>query len=639
VKEKKTFGHPLGMQRRAFRAAGIFLALATALFVAATAFAACASLGASPKPAEASFTLIETTDVHGDFFPYDFKTGKDKPTSLSQVSAIVKEKRAMGDVLLVDDGDILQGQPVIYYYNFMKTDVPNPVSQIYNYMGYDAIAVGNHDVETGHAVYDKVNKEFTGAKFMSANIVKKSDGKPWFQPYKIVKKDGLRIAILALTEPGFVKNFPSILYDGCEVEDMVVSAAKWMKVIQEKEKPDMVIGLFHSGVDYTYGGQKAETPSNENAAQLVAQKVDGFDLVLVGHDHQGWEGMGWDPVSKARVDILSPSGKTVPIWGGQNDLRKIPVLSVTATLGEDGDYDVAVSGELVDPTGVTPDPEFLSKFASYAEGAKEWLSTKIGSMKGTINSRDSMYGDSAFVDLIHDLQLAVTRDPANNLKPAQISFCAPLSANAVLPSRADGSVTVADMFTLYMYENWLYTMDLTGAQIKGFLEDSYGNWMAQMKGDQDHLIAFSFDADGKMVTDPRTNLPRSKTASYNYDSAQGINYTVDVTKSAGSRITITSLSDGTPFDPAKTYTVAINSYRAMGGGGLLERGAGISAADLLSMKYVTSATDRDLRYYLTAWFEKNASSPVSPTADGNWKVIPESLAAAGAKTDRALMYP
>lgn len=591
------------------------------------------------RPETVSFTLIETTDIHGDFFPYDFKTGKDKPTSLSQVSTLVKEKRAAGEeVLLVDDGDILQGQPVIYYYNFIKTDIPSPMSQIYNYMGYDAIAVGNHDVETGHAVYDKVNSELTSSKFMSANIVKKSDGTPWFEPYKVVNKGGLRIAILALTEPGFVKNFPEVLYEGCKVEDMVVSAQKWVPVIMEKEKPDMLIGLFHSGVDYSYGGQSADTPSNENAAQLVAEKVDGFDLVLVGHDHQGWDGMGWDPAAKAQMEVKSPNGKIVPIWGGQNDARKIPVLNVTATLNGDK-YDISITGELVDPTGITPDPEFVNKFASYANEAKAWLSTEIGSMKGTISSRDSMYGDSAFVDLIHDLQLAVTKDPANNLKQAQVSFCAPLSANAVLPSRADGSITVADMFTLYMYENWLYTMDLKGSQIKGFLEDSYGNWMNTMKSDKDHLIAFSFDADGKMVIDPRSNLPRSKTASYNYDSAQGINYTVDVSKPAGSRITITSMSDGTPFNPDKTYTVAINSYRAMGGGGILGRGAGISSADLLSMKFVTSATTRDLRYYLTEWFQKNSATPVSPKSDGNWKVIPENLAAAGAKTDRALMYP
>lgn len=631
------------MKKRTISIAGFSIILLAGIFAISTLLSSCSSspsglVTVDERPARVEFTLIETTDVHGAFFPYDFKTGQEKSTSLSHVSTIVKQKRQEGEVLLVDDGDILQGQPIIYYYNFMKTDVPNPVSQMYDYMGYDAIAVGNHDVETGHAVYDKVNDEFTGAKFLSANIVKKSDGTPWFDPYTVVEKGGLKIAILALTEPGFVKNFPEILYEGCMVEDMIVSAEKWVKIIEEKEMPDMIIGLFHSGVDYTYGGNEADTPKNENASQLIAETVDGIDLVLVGHDHQGWEGQGWDPVAKAPVDIKSPSGKIVPIWGGLNDCRKIPVLDIVATLNGD-EYDFDITGELVDPTGITPDPEFLSKFASYSEDAKEWLSTKIGSMNGSINSMDSMFGDSAFVDLIHNLQLAVTRDPANELNPAQVSFCAPLSSNAVLPSSNDGTITVADMFTLYRYENWLYTMDLTGSQIKGFLEDSYGNWMNQMTSENDHLMGFSLDSDGKIVMDARSNLPQTKTRYYNYDSAQGINYTVDVTKPAGSRISITTLSDGTAFDMNKTYSVAINSYRAMGGGGLLARGAGISAEDLLSMKYVTSATTRDLRYYLTEWFQKNSGTPVKPVKDGNWKVIPENFAAAGEKTDRALMYP
>jgi 2',3'-cyclic-nucleotide 2'-phosphodiesterase/3'-nucleotidase len=345
-------------------------------------------------------------------------------------------------------------------------------------------------------------------------------------------------------------------------------------------------------------------------------------------------------VAKAKIDVKGPSGKTVPVYGTVDDARKIPVVNLTAVFNKGkGKYDLEISGTLVDMVSVAPDPAFLQKFANYESEAKTWLAKEIGSMKGSITTRDSMFGDSAFVDLIHNLQLQLTKDPSSGLKPAQVSFCAPLSSSAVLPSRADGIITVADMFTLYRYENWLYTMDLTGTEIDGFLEDSYSNWFNQMTSAADHLIRFSLTADGKIDMDPRSGLPRTKTAYYNYDSAQGIKYTVDVSKPAGSRVTITSLSDGTPFVATKTYTVAINSYRAMGGGGILERGAGISGADLLSMKFVTSATTRDLRYYLTQWFQKNAASPVEPKADNNWTVIPRDLAAAGVARDRALMYP
>lgn len=130
----------------------------------------------------------------------------------------------------------------------------------------------------------------------------------------------------------------------------------------------------------------------------------------------------------------------------------------------------------------------------------------------------------------------------------------------------------------------------------------------------------------------------TKTATYNYDSVAGLNYTVDVSKPEGQRIAILAMSDGTAFDPGKTYSVAINSYRAMGGGGLLEKGAGIADADLKSMKFVTSATTRDLRIYLTQWFEKQKGA-IPATTDNNWKVIPEDWAGAGKEKDYSLMFP
>jgi 2',3'-cyclic-nucleotide 2'-phosphodiesterase/3'-nucleotidase len=589
--------------------------------------------------------VVETSDLHGALFPYDFKTDKPKDTSLSNVVTLVKELRAAKgeQLLLLDGGDNLQGQPLIYYYNFVATKSPSILSQTFNALGYDAIGLGNHDVETGHEVYDKVNKELKAGPekdgFISANLVNEKDGKPYFTPYRIVNKGGVKIAILGLTEPAFVKNFPKILYSGIKVVDMVESAKYWVPIIQSKEKPDLLIGLFHAGVDYSYGGQKADTPSNENAAQLVPMAVPGFDAVFVGHDHVGWDGQGYDPATKAKIDVKDPTGKVVPIYGALNEARKIAVVKMTLTYNKSTKkLDVVQTGELRDMSKTVPDAAFVKQFDKQIAEAKAWVSKPIGKMEGSISSRDSMFGDSAFVDLIHQLQLDMTKDPTFGLKPAQISFCAPLSANAVVPSSADGTIYVRDMFSLYVYENWMYTMDLSGQQVKDFLEVSYDGWFNQMKDASDHLIAFATDATGAIAFDTRTNMPKSKTPSYNYDSAAGIVYDVDVSKPMGSRIIIKSMADGSAFDLAKTYSVAINSYRAMGGGGMLEKGAKISAADLLSMKYVSSATTKDLRFYLTQFIEKQTSA-LAPQAMGNWQVLPADWAAAGKALDYPLLYP
>ena len=586
-------------------------------------------------------TVFETSDLHGALVPYDFRTDKPKPTSLANVATLVKQARAEKgrEVLLLDGGDNLQGQPIVYYCNFVNTKPPHVVSQALNDLTYDVVGVGNHDMETGHEVYDRVARELkTG--LVSANLVRESDGKPYFQPYKVVKKGGVKIAVLGLTEPAFVKNFPQLLYSGIRVEDMVACAQKWVPIIQAKEKPDLLLGLFHSGLDYTAGGAKADTPFNENAAQLVVQNVPGFDAVFMGHDHLGWDGQGYDPATKGKVDVKDPEGKVVPIYGAQNDARRIPVVTFTITYNPRSKHlEKAIHGELADLSTVAPDAAFTERLEPWVRDAKAWVSKPIGKMTGAINSRDSMFGDSAFVDLVHALQLDLTKDPAYGLKPAQISLAAPLSPSAVLPSSSDGTIYVRDMFSLYVYENWLYTMTLTGRQVKDFLEVSYDGWFNAMKTKDDHLIAFVTNPDGSLILDTRTNMPRTKVPSYNYDSAAGITYTVDVSKPYGQRITIASMADGSPFSLDAAYTVATNSYRAMGGGGMLEKGAKIPAADLIGMKYVTSATSKDLRFYLTRFIEDRNMAPLDPKPLGNWQVLPADWAQAGQAKDLPLLYP
>lgn len=240
-----------------------------------------------------------------------------------------------------------------------------------------------------------------------------------------------------------------------------------------------------------------------------------------------------------------------------------------------------------------------------------------------------MFGDSAFVDLIHRIQLELSADPSMGLKKADVSFAAPLTMDATIPTSPDGTVYVRDMFNLYQYENFLYTMSMTGQQIKDFLEYSYKLWLATMPNDGNHPISLAMGTDGKITT---------KEPTYNYDSAAGIAYTVDVTKPAGSRVSISAFADGRPFDLAATYTVAINSYRGSGGGGHLTAGAGLDKAAVQKLQFVNGATTKDLRFYLLKWFEKQ-SGAVAVDALGTWKIVPEELAAQGKATDFPILYP
>ena len=418
--------------------------IALVLFIALLSL----SVFAQGAPAEKSVTLtfIETSDIHGAIYPYDFVNAKPMATSLAQIASLIAEERAANpNVVLLDNGDSLQGQPTVYYYNFEKTDVPHIWSQALNYLEFDAIGVGNHDIEAGHNVYDKLYQE-TQASILCANAVK-PDGTPYFTPYSIVVKNGVKIAILGMISPKVPDWLPPQFWTGMEFEDMVESAKKWVPIIQAKEKPDVLVGLFHAGVAYTYGNVKTETKFNENASQVVAEMVPGFDMIFVGHDHSGWDGMGWDPVTKKKVEVKDPNGKTVYIYGALNAARKVPVVNLMLDWNtEKGAWDKRVRGGLVDVAGYKADPGFVAQFQPGFDEIKTWVDRPIGKMDGVITTRESMFGDSAFVDLIHRIQLDLSKDPAMGLAPADISFVAPLSADAKIPTSVDGTLYVRDMF-------------------------------------------------------------------------------------------------------------------------------------------------------------------------------------------------
>ncbi len=556
--------------------------------------------------------IIETSDVHGSLFPYDFINNKTINTSLAQIYTYVKEERAnkKQSVILLDDGDILQGQPDVYYYNFEKTNVPHICSEIMNYMKYDAGTVGNHDIEPGHSVYDKINKEFN-FPWLAANAINTKTGNPYFKPYTIIKRGRIKIAVLGLITPAIPNWLPKKIWSGIRFDDMIETARKWVKIIKEKEKPDLLIGLFHSGIEYNYNGQSAEKRFNENASKLVAEEVPGFDLILAGHDHKIWN-----------FTVKDPNGKNVLILDPSNAARNAAVATLTfkydSTLSS---WEKEITGEIVPSKDFQPDPEYMNKFAFAIKEVKKYVSKPLGIFTKTISTRESMFGDSPFVDLIQKVQLELT--------DADVSFSEPLSFNAQIKK---GTVYVSDMFKLYRYENLLYTMKMTGQEIKDYLEYSFGNWFNQMKNANDDLINFKKDSAGKIIY--IRNEAQLTTNYYNYSSAAGINYTVDVSKPVGKRVTITSFTNGKPFRLNKYYKVAMNSYRGNGGGGHLTLGAKIPKEDI-SNRIITS-TPKDLRYYIMKWIEKNKT--ITPDALNNWKVIPKNWWLKGKEKDYKILF-
>ncbi len=547
------------------------------------------------KDAMKELRLVATSDVHGMIFPHNFITDTPVGHSLMQVSTYVKSLRASGsEVVLLDNGDVLQGQPLVYHSNFIDTGRDHIVPLVNNAMGYDVASVGNHDVEAGVEVYTKVARE-SRYPYVAANAVWSDTGEPVISPYVMISRGGLEIAVLGLITPQIPSWLPPDLYPGVTFLDMVESAEQWVSVIRETESPDLIVGLFHSGTGES--GQSARM--QENSAIQVAEQVDGFDIIFSGHDHEDTD-----------IIVTGPSGKDVVLVGALDGARTVADVSVHYL--EDGSI-VSIEGQTVPMDGIEADEELLSLFADRFEDARQWLARKIGTISETVSSRDAMFGDSKFVDLIHSMQLDLTE--------ADISISAPLALDAEIQ---EGDVHVRDMFALYPYENLLYTISLSGRELDLMAEYSYGKWFNRMESLEDDLISFRTDDQGNLIYSQRYGTYEGTTRYYNYDSYAGVNYTVDITKEAGNRVTFKTLSDGAPFNMDAQYTVAINSYRAQGGGGHLAA-AGIDAREAENRRL--SSTVRDLRYHLMMLFETQGE--VEPLLTLNWKVLPSLWARSG----------
>ncbi len=551
--------------------------------------------------------IIETTDLHGVIFPYDYINMKPLDVSLAHVSSYIKQERRENDVVfLLDNGDNIQGQPAVYYYNYIDTVSPHLMSEVFNYLEYDAVTVGNHDIEAGHSVYDHLISAYE-FPVLAANAVEIGTGKPYFKPYVILEKNGIKVAVFGLITPSVHNWLPEELYSGIEFRDMVQTAELWMPQII-KEDPDLIVGLFHSGWNRENTGYG---PSEENGSAAVAYNVPGFDIIFTGHDHHA-----------INENFVNRAGDTLLILNGGSRAENIACAKILLSVRGNKKVNIRkISGAVVETADYRADNEFTLKFEKQKEIVKDYVSKVIGNSLSHISSRDSFFGSSPFVDMIHSIQLKLTG--------ADISFAAPLSFDEEIKQ---GPLTIGDMFKLYRFENMLYTMRLKGDEITKYLEYSYSEWLNPMKGPDDYLLKYRLGDDGKpQLTNGKAWL---RNQSYNFDSAAGLDYLVDVSRPEGKMVIIKSLSDGRPFNRQEYYNVALNSYRGSGGGGHLTRGAGIKKNDL--PRRLICSTDKDLRFFILK--EVETEKTLAPVALNNWKIVPEKWVEKAISHEKSLLF-
>lgn len=554
-----------------------------------------ASCSNAPKDGKYQFDLLTTNDVHGSWFDVPYVGGTVK-TSLMAINTYVNEFRdSLGkdNILLIDAGDCLQGDNAAYYYNYVKTESPHLYTELAAYMGYNAIAVGNHDIETGHPVYDRIYREMKekGIPLLAGNAFKAGSGtERYFPTSTILKRNGLKIAVLGYTNPNIRAWLDEGLWSGIDFKSLIPLVQNDVNEIIAKEKPHVVIVAVHSGTGNGDGSMY------ESQGKDLLKDLKGVDFLICSHDHSAVT------IDKDDICLINTGSHAKNIGHGRINLKI-----------EDGEVvSKALDSELIKVDASKADKEMKEHFRPQYEEVKAFTVKEVGSLEMDLVTSDSFKGMCPYIDLIHTLSL--------NSTGAKISFAAPLTFNKKVKA---GTLIYNDLFTIYPYENQLFVVSLSGREIKNYLEYSYDSWIQTPDSSNDgHVLKMRAGEDQRSGQTAWHFIGRS----YNFDSAAGLDYTVDVTKPDGERINISSLADGSAFYPDSTYNVAMTSYRASGGGGLIINGAGISPDDIESR---IVARYPEMRVLLYEYLQKNgkiASESISdPSVIGHWEFIPEKV--------------
>lgn len=502
------------------------------------------------SPHNTTLTFIETTDTHGAYVEF-----------ANDASVIRQMKSELGDrLILLDNGDNLQGTAYQYLSNKDATH-QNLASAVLNYFPYDVIGVGNHDIEAGRLVFDRLYAEVT-MPVVCANVIDESTGQPYWQPYVILNRDGFKIAVLGLLTPYVVTWVPERLRPGLRFEGVETAAAYWVKTIREKEHPDLMVGLFHSGWEPMQQNLPDDAPlGRENATKWVSENVPGFDLIFYGHDH------------KARADkVVNVDGDTVYVLNSGARGSSLAEAEVSLTRHRRPVIKIG----LIPTEGEALDQGYLNVLQPYLDRAEDYQDDEVAALPVKITPNDVFLGSCLWVDEIHRCQLDMAKVYGVE---AEISVAAPLNRKYEL---GPGMLTVADFFKWYPFENSLSVVEMTGRDLNAHLEYSY----------------------------------EVRATVYNFDCAAGIRYQIEDAKPYGERVTILGMEDGSPFDPDRVYRVVMNSYRSMGGGNHFVNGCGWSQDEIGQHRVWNS--DDDLRTLFIEWARNKGTLDGEPI--GNWVV-------------------
>ncbi|MFI9830606.1 bifunctional metallophosphatase/5'-nucleotidase [Streptomyces sp. NPDC051913] len=588
------------LEKSAVTGAGVALASAVGAPAAQASEAAGSKKGRKPAK-RYSLTVMGTTDLHGHVFNWDYfkdaeyTDAKGNAQGLSRISTLVNQVRAEKgrcNTLLLDAGDTIQGTPLTYYY--AKVDpitAPggpvHPMAAAMNAIGYDAVALGNHEFNYGIETLRKFEEQ-CDFPLLGANALDAKTLKPAFPPYFIKKfhvagGPPVKVAVLGLTNPGIA------IWDKAYVEGKLTfpgleeQAAKWVPKLRSMGA-DVVIVSAHSGSSGTssYGDQ---LPYVENSAALVAQQVPGIDAILVGHAHV--------EIPELKVTNTA-TGKTVVLSEPLAYAERLSLFDIELVF-EKGKWTVeSVAASVLNSASVADDPKITKLLKDDHDVVVEYVNQVVGTATQTLTTVEARYKDAPIIDLITKVQEDVVKAALASTEYASLPVIAqasPFSRTSEIPA---GEVTIRDLSSLYVYDNTLVAKLLTGAQLKAYLEYS-----------AEYFVQTAADA----VVDVEKLTNANNRPDYNYDYVSGLSYDIDIAQAVGSRIRNLTYN-GAALDDAQRFVFAVNNYRANGGG---------------AFPHVASATEvwsesTEIRTRIAEWVTAKGVLDPADFASVDWKL-------------------
>ena len=520
-------------------------------------------------PDRVQITILSTTDLHGNINPIDYYTNKPDNRGLAKIATLIKRLRQENpNSLLIDSGDTIQGSPLESVHGRKHNEPPDPMMLAMNSLNYDAMTVGNHEYNFGLKVLEKARSE-ANFPWLSANTYDVRKQQTHYKPYIVKEVAGVKIGVLGLTTPGIPNwdNPPN--YAGLEFHEPVSEARKWVAVLREKEKVDVVAIAMHMGLgeDLRTGEVSPGQVPHENEAIAIAQQVPGVDVIFMGHTHREVPSLYINGVLLTQANF----------WG-KHLARADLYLQKNAT----GGWRVYAKSARTLPVDdrVEPDPDMVKLAQPYDNETQEWLARVIGQSSEELTAKDARFRDTAILDLIQKVQLEAGK--------ADVSMVASFNSEARI---AKGPVSVRDIAGLYVYENTLVVLEVTGQQLKDALEHSAKYFKTYVPGK------------------PASDLVDEKIPAYNFDIAEGVTYDLDISKPVGQRIQNLRFR-GQPLSPTRKLRLATNNYRVNGGGGYT----------MYKNAPVVYRSSEEIRELIIDWVERNKTVPVKP--DNNWRLVP-----------------